>query len=183
VRTFFDFSLPSDTWVLTDTEVSRAEMISDTYVVTLKAADSYYVLRPRTIPGKDMRITALIQPQGDARAGLVVRFTATEQGVGSYYACWIDARSLCGCLVSISDQWETVYEPVEHPAIRPGEPNRVELRAEGTRITLRVNDTEITSFENELVTEGVAGLYLENFKTPTSAVFDTIEIVVRPLEP
>lgn len=179
VRSFSDFSTQTDTWILTDTEVSRTEILTDSYVVTLKAPDSYYVLRPRVVPGRNMRIAALVQPQGDARAGLMLRFNAAEQGVGSYYACWIDAGRLCGCLVSINDQWETIHEPAEHPALRPGEPNRLEFIAEGTQITLRANGVEVMSVENELLTDGVAGLYLENFKTPTGAIFDDIDIVVE----
>jgi hypothetical protein len=50
------------------------------------------------------------------------------------------------------------------------------MTANGDTITLRINGTEVATFTDSQVTEGRAGLYLENFKDPVEATYDDITI-------
>jgi hypothetical protein len=115
--------------------------------------------------------------QGNARAGLALRWSQDDQGRGSYYACWIDGANLFGCFVSVADIWTTLQEPIANDAIRPGEANKVSFSAVGDAITFSVNDTELARFSDARVASGVPALYLENFDTEAGAAYDDVAIV------
>jgi hypothetical protein len=119
--------------------------------------------------------------QGNARAGVALRWSQDDARRGSYYACWIDSADLFGCFVSVGDQWTTLQEPISNPAIVPGAVNKVGLTAVGDVVTFSVNDTELARFSDARVAEGVPALYLENFDTEAGAVYDDVTVVIpRP---
>lgn len=180
VRRFaFDFVDDESEWV-TDSSASLQAVIEEgVYRITLSDSDLYYLTAPDVSPANDVEVSADVLINGNSRAGVAVRYSPGSQGnAKNYYACWIDGRDRYGCFVSVDDRWTTLREPISNPAIKPGQVNRVSLRAEGNSITFSVNGVRLQTFTDSRVAAGQGALYLENFDTEAGAEFDNVIVTL-----
>ncbi len=176
-RTVYDFSRDDGNWSVEDTDSIRAAIVNGTYDITLRDTDIYYLTAPDFDPTTDLEVSADVLIVGDSRAGVAVRYgVGTPSDTRDYYTCWIDGNNSYGCFVSVNDRWTTLQEKTSARAIKPGQVNRVALRAEGDRITFSVNGVELQTFTDGRVTSGQPALYLENFSTEAGAVYDNVVI-------
>jgi hypothetical protein len=171
----YDFSDDTGKWVTEKTDAVEAELADGIYTLRIISPDQYYQSNPKMDSGTDQGIAASVQPKDDARAGVFLRLTKTD-GKRDYYACWINAAGEYGCFVSIKDEWTTLQDATPSDAIKTDAPNRLVMTAKGDTITLRINGTEVATLTDSQVTEGIAGLYLENFKDPVEATYDDVTI-------
>jgi S1-C subfamily serine protease/serine/threonine protein kinase len=172
-----DFSKDTGSWRTGHADWIDAQVSDGAYQVTLHSANSYFLSPAAAVaPGRNMGIAADILVQGNARAGVALRYH--EQGdTKSFYTCWIDSAQSYGCFVTVADQLTTLAEPTFSEAIKPGQVNRVILIAEGNVVSLLINDQEVAKFSDGALASGIPALYLENFDTEAGASFDNVKVV------
>jgi hypothetical protein len=171
----YDFSDDKGAWVNEETDAVSAVRADGVYTMQIKVRNQYYMSNPDMDIGSEQGIAATVEPTGDARAGVFLRLTKTDD-TRDYYACWIDAESHYGCFVSVQDEWTTLQDSTESDVIVPGAPNRVRMTANGDTITFSVNGVELVNLTDDQVAEGRAGLYLENFEDPVEGIYDDVVI-------
>jgi hypothetical protein len=171
----YDFSDGTGKWVTEKTDSVEADLTGGIYTMRILSPDQYYLSNPDMDSGTDQGIAASVQPKDDSRAGVFLRLTKTN-GKRDYYACWINAAGEYGCFVSIKDEWTTLQDATPSDTIKTDAPNRLVMTANGDTITLRINGTEVVNLTDNNVTEGRAGLYLENFKDAVEATYDDVTI-------
>lgn len=172
----YRFDGAADGWAQQEDEQVAAAARDGVYSVTLKQPDSYYISAPEGERHGELMVSADVLPARDARAGVVLRLNTYGDGTRSFYACWIDAADSYGCLVSVNDSWLTLVEPGHTDALRPGQANRVELAARGGDFALRINGRVVATFSDARLSDGTAGVYLENFAAPSGATFDHVVV-------
>lgn len=171
----YDFSDDKGSWVTETSEAVEAERSNGVYTLRIKAKDQFYLSNPDMDIGSEQGIAASVQPTEDARAGVFLRLTKNGD-TRNYYACWINAVGEYGCFVSVEDNWTDLQEATVSEYIKADAPNRLVMTAIGDQITLRINGVEVLSTTDDQVTEGRAGLYLENFAGPVEASYDDVTI-------
>jgi hypothetical protein len=171
----YDFSDNKGDWVEEDTGEVSAERSGGVYTVGIVEPDQYYMLNPDMDIGSEQGIAVTVEPGGDSRAGVFVRLRSSN-GSRDYYACWIDANSQYGCFVSVDNDWTTLQDATESSELQAGAPNRIKLTMYGDQLTFYINGVEVFSTIDDTVTDGRAGLYLENFADPVTAVYDDVAI-------
>ncbi len=171
----YDFSDSKGKWVTEKTDTVEAEIADEIYTLRIKAKDQFYLSNPDMDVGTEQGIAASVQPTQDGRAGVFLRLTKTN-GKRDYYACWINAAGEYGCFVSVQDDWTDLQKATTSDVIKTGAPNRLVMTANGDTITLRINGVEVVNATDDMVTEGRAGLYLENFDGPVESTYDDVTI-------
>jgi serine/threonine protein kinase len=127
-------------------------------------------------PVSDMNLSAevhLINGPKDARYGLVFRSSSAQK----YYFFNIGDDQETTLSLDNNGIWSTLLERSDVAAIRPGEPNRLMANAQGSRITLFINDQEVGEVNDSTFAAGKSGLAIDlNANTEGVFEFDNFEL-------
>lgn len=175
--TEYDFAEDTGTWLTGENEYVTASIGNGLYSIMLNAPDRYTAWPDTSIPdGADMGIVAVLKPNGNARAGVATRYVDNGD-TESYYACWIDTESSYGCVKYVDSQLTTLQELTQSDLILPGQENTLTLVAEGTTVSFNINGTDVASFEDTTLTNGVPAIYVENFSDPAGVDVSYVTII------
>ncbi len=176
----WDFASDTSDWY-TGTESDLTASISGgTYNVTL-TPNIYYVFTPASVPsGGDQSIQADVNIQ-TGFAGLVVRYSKDSNNKSSYYDCFIYDDGTYSCGVQIQGSWSSLVDPTPSGAIKKGQTNTIQLTIVGSKITFTVNGTDVTSFDDTKITQGIFGVEVGSPKSSngTSSI-DNIGAAIVP---
>jgi hypothetical protein len=76
-------------------------------------------------------------------------------------------------------EWDTVIDWTEATAIRPGDPNRLTVLAEGSHYTFYINDQYVGEADDDRLSRGQAGLAVELLDAGDTATFEFDNFEVR----
>jgi hypothetical protein len=136
-----------------------------------------------TMDGADLCVTVMMpatlpSPANEDTVGDVgVVFWKREND--SYYLAAISPDGIAAISRYLNDEWVTIVNPVNTPAIKtgPGAVNEIEIQAKGNAGVFYVNGTKIADFHGQAPPDGgPPGVYGESGPTITSWLFQRVQI-------
>ncbi len=176
----WDFESDNGDWY-TGTDGKITVSISDgTYNIAL-TPDMYYTIKPSSVPsGGDQSIQADVNIQSGF-AGIAVRYSKDSDNKSSFYDCFIYADGKYSCGVEIQSSWTSLVDPTASGAIKPGQTNTIQLTVVGSKITFTINGTDVTSFNDTSLAQGIIGIEVGSSKDSNGASsFDNIGVAIVP---
>lgn len=77
------------------------------------------------------------------------------------------------------EEWKTLKDWSSSSAIKKGETNRLIISAKGSTLTFFVNDVQLTTLEDDTLTEGRIGLVVDMAESEKSATVDFDNLIIR----
>jgi serine/threonine protein kinase len=97
---------------------------------------------------------------------------------GNVYVFEIGNDNLYAVLL-YDGEWKKLKDWSSTPAIKPGETNRLIISAKGSTLTFFVNDVQLTSLENDRLSEGKIALVVDMAEGEKTATVDFDNLIIR----
>lgn len=135
--------------------------VSGTYRWEARALDSFAWGCPaRLEPMTDFLVTVQAQRlSGSERAQYGLRLRA--DGTDSYYLFRVREDGYFHFALKHQDQWRTLIDWTRSPAIHSGEPNRLDVVAQGSRFLFYINGRLVGQANDDSLTAGQIGLMIQ----------------------
>jgi len=105
--------------------------------------------------------------------------TATCQSIDGWLLFEIDNQGRFAVYYYDSNEWTTVWDWTESPAIIQGETNRLEVLAQGGNILLYINDQFVAEVFNSETSSGTAGLLVGLDEENQSGIWEFYNFELR----
>ncbi len=165
------------TWPVGDGDGLSARVADGRYTVELTDVNLYAFIYPdESVELTDGVIAAEVQPEGDGLAGVMARFSESNDQ-RSMYVCWISNNGKAGCSKNVNNTWSVIVQPQTSAAVKPNDYNIIALAVKGNMLVFVVNDTEIARITDESLSSGAWGVYVENFDSSFRAHYNEIAVL------
>jgi len=144
---------------------AKRDVASFVYPKNVKATDDFYA-------SVDVRIVG----SGDSDAGLVFRHKSDDTG-WYYFAISGDGQYSLSYYGDAG--WETLIALTSSSDFKPGAANKLSVAAQGAHYVLLINDTVVTSIDDDRIVSGDVGLAAELSNAGDSGVFTFDNFEVR----
>ncbi|MBE7552909.1 MAG: protein kinase [Anaerolineales bacterium] len=112
--------------------------------------------------------------------GLTLRENADDAHL---YAFEVNSDGNYMVSVLYNNEWETLVEWAESPAINRDGTNQLTVKAAGSLFTFYVNGVEVTTLEDDTLNSGAIGVALDLYEEGDKATVDFDNLVIRSLNP
>ncbi len=159
---------------------NEATLADGKYTIKVTSKQSAYV--QKTLPRlefADFTLTVEATPKDDV-AGYSYGVAFRDNG-SQNYSIEIDNKGLYAVFL-FDEKWKKLKDWSSTPAIKPGQTNQIMVTAIGSSLTFAVNGEELTSLEDETLTQGKIGLLVDMLSAKgQSASVDFDNLVITSL--
>lgn len=176
----WDFASDNGDWPTGKSNNTNVTISNGTYNVSL-LPNIYAIYSPKSVPNSgDQSIQTDVNVQAGF-GGLAVRFSSDSSNNWTYYDCFIYTDGTYSCGVSIKGQWSALVQPTASAQIKKGATNTIQLTVIGSKLTFTINGTDVASFNDTQITQGVIGVEAGSPKSSNGSMsFDNIGVGVVP---
>lgn len=185
-----DFSSNKNDWPTGPQEdeygVTNTDFVSGRYRMTQEAKQGVFVWNNLTDKDYDNFIfsveTTVVEKKvvSTFAYGITLRENVDDADL---YVFEIDTDGNYSVSVRHNEEWNTLVEWTESPAINREGTNQLTVKAAGSAFTFYVNGIEIATLEDDTLTSGVIGLALDLYDKGDKATVDFDNLVIRSLNP
>jgi uncharacterized delta-60 repeat protein len=146
----------------------------------IRADKGWQLLSYPTVAEKlsDGYISATFKASGKGRAGVMARFTATEDD-STMYVCWLEAPRSFGCHKYVDGAWRSLME-AQSQQVRATGVNTIALQIVGTNLLLSINGKNVASVADRDLVGGAWGVFAEGGTGRMDARFSRVLIAGPP---
>lgn len=127
---------------------------------------------------KDGYISATFRASGKGRAGVLARFTATEDD-STMYICWLEAPRSFGCHKYVDGVWRELIA-AQSQQVRTTGQNTLALQFVGSNLLLAINGKNVASVADRDLASGAWGVFAEGGTATMQARFSKVLIAAPP---
>ncbi|NJN93756.1 MAG: protein kinase [Anaerolineales bacterium] len=166
--------------------VTNTEFADGAYRVTQEAEQGVFVWNNLTQVDYDnfvfsVEATPVEQQVADTFAyGITFRENVDE---GEYYAFEIDTDGFFTVNARVNEEWNTLVEWTESPAINRESTNQLTVKAVGPALTFYINGIEVAAVEDDSLETGAIGVALDLYDEGDRATVDFDNLVIRAVSP
>jgi S1-C subfamily serine protease len=124
----------------------------------------------------DGAIGAEVLLEGDGMAGLIARYTLTDEGVSSMYLGLIDSTGQFALYKKVNGEWIALVDFQSHGAVRIGAPNVLVLGVVGGDLIFTINGETVAEVTDGSLGSGAWGIYVGADVSGFKAHFNVIVI-------
>jgi hypothetical protein len=107
--------------------------------------------------------------------GLVFRQSSEED----YYLFEVNGSNQYALYLHSADGWETLIDWTPHAAISAGDPNRLEVVAQGAYFAFIINDAFVADYSDERLPQGAVGLLVGLSNPGDEAIWEFDDFMLR----
>ena len=144
-----------------------------------KAASGFvWWVTPKSKAVTDFSLSASIQQNSQPESGeygLVFRQSSDDD----YYLFEVNGSNQYALYLHSVDGWENLIDWTPHPAISEGNPNKLEVIAQGAYFAFRINDAFVADYNDERLSQGAVGLLVGLSNPEEEATWEFDDILLR----
>lgn len=185
-----DFSSNLNDWPTGDQKdeygVTNTEFVDGAYRMTQEAKQGVFVWNNLTQVDYDnfvfsVEATPVEQQVADTFAyGITFRENVDD---AEYYAFEVDTDGYFTVNVRTNEEWETLVEWTESPAINRQSSNQLTVKAVGPAFTFYINGHEVAAIEDDTLDTGAIGVALDLYDKGDKVTVDFDNLAIRAVSP